>query len=220
MIKILIIAVLAILVSCTREVNLHKTKTAEDLSTRTADSVRISQLEREASEYKRRLDELSYLDVTFTEAIDTTIVACCDSAIAWKSRSVYVDTNSILTKWKDALGKSKERVESMSKIVMSKDGELTIASANIKSITLSKKKIEQEMASVKKENAILKDKISLIESKSTKVVEVKDKKVKAGFMSSMWIWLLIGAICGWVAKSKAWPYISRFASGGFSASGK
>lgn len=139
----------------------------------------VNTLQSENAEYKRRVQELEYLGVTFTTTKSINLDSLKTALIA--ANCPEADIKNLL----DVL------VAANSEIQILKDGTIQIK-GQISSLSRSKSRLEEENASIKKENTELKE--SLAKARTEVKTEIKEKIVekKTQFIP-WWVWLIVAA---------------------------
>lgn len=190
----LIIAVLFIVLAmlgCNSQKHVAKSTVNKDSLAVVELTEKLTVLKSENAEYKRRVQELEYLGVTFTTTKPINLDSLKAALVA--ANCPEADIKNLL----DVL------VAANSEIQILKDGTIQIK-GQISSLTRSKSRLEEENATIKKENQELKE--SLVKARTEVKTETKEKIIekKTSFIP-WWVWLIV-AVAGIIA---FWMWINN-----------
>lgn len=176
-------------IGCSHSKDVFKTETSTKSETRTEDSLKIVTLQRDTTEYLKRIREMEYLGVSFQECPEL------DTAAIKEGFAGYVPFSVV-----DSILKANTTAIRTTTVKKGADGSLEITGP-IKSLTWAKDKLEQE-AKIQRSTiqTLLEQQIKTAASVFTKT-EQKEKHSKGGFLNFPWFWLLLaflgGGYVGW-----------------------
>lgn len=185
------------ILGCSSTKDLSKTDSQLTSKTRTDDSLKIVQLQSENAELTRMIREMESLEVTYRACpqVDTAAIRklfskeCPPARVDSFIREVAVKTPTLKR---------------------DKDGNMEISGGNVESVKWSKKKEELVMSTiVSTVKTILESTANSVTEVSTRV-QTKEVHKERSFMSSPWIWLIIGIVIGAVGTWRLIRWMDRF----------
>ena len=185
----LLLALALLFSSC--KVQKHITKTTEnrDSIARVELATKLAEVMIEKEHYKKRVEELEYLAITFVE---------CPPAVNADSLLKYGCDTSYVASLRNNLDATQSEVERLA------DGSLKIK-GRLSSVIMSKQKIEDSLHDATKEINRLKYELSVAQSQVKTEIKTVEKEVKRTSVWPFALNLLIAFVCfaaGWYAHKK------------------
>lgn len=138
----------------------------------------LAEVQKERDFFQRKVEELEYLAITFAE---------CPPAINADSLLKYGCDTSYVDRLKNELDKTQATVERMA------DGSLKVQ-GQLKSVTLSKKRIEDSLHARDAEIIRLKSELTIAKTQVKTEIKTVEKEIEK--RGAKWLWFIFGLTVG------------------------